>query len=111
MRAMRELSKSFMDDLLKGVLQPILERVQHDQTLMLAIRKNYINIYYRGGNILRLMEQGKGSYRASFDDRYNKSEEVVPVLPDIKSQVEARTWVDSFPCLKKIMDSSFSLYS
>jgi len=71
---MRKLSHSFMDDLLNsgGLLHPILERVKQDHTLMLSIRKDYINIYYRGGNILRLKEQRDGSYSAFFDNEYNK---------------------------------------
>lgn len=60
---MRELSKDFLNNLksAKGLLHPILERVEQDDTLMLAIRDNYINIYYRGGSLLKVKEQGKDS--------------------------------------------------
>ena len=70
---MRKLSEKFMGDLVDsdGVLYPILARVKKDHTLMLAIRENFINIYYRGGNILNLKEHNKGFYQASFDDQYN----------------------------------------
>ena len=64
-----------------GLLHPILERVKQDQTLMLAIRGNYINIYYRGGNILKVEEQGKSRYRASFDKQYSKDGKNIPDLP------------------------------
>jgi len=69
---MRALSEHFMDDLIKpdGLLYPILKRVKIDHTLMLAIRENYVNIYYRGGNILRVTEQSKGSYQTFFDVKY-----------------------------------------
>lgn len=72
---MRKLSLNFMSDLKQrdGVLNPILERVKHDHTLMLAIRENYLNIYYRGGNILRLTEKCEGVYEAWFDDNYNEN--------------------------------------
>ena len=48
---MRKLSNSFMNDLMlaDGRLYPILDRVRQDETLMLAIREDYINVYYRGG--------------------------------------------------------------
>lgn len=77
---MRELSKDFLNNLksAKGLLHPILERVKQDDTLMLAIRDNYINIYYRGGSLLKVKEQGKDSYQSSFDDQYNKSEKKTP---------------------------------
>lgn len=108
---MRELSKDFLNNLksAKGLLHPILERVKQDDTLMLAIRDNYINIYYRGGSLLKVKEQGKDSYQSSFDDQYNKSEKKLPDLPPtIKCQDDARTWVDKFPRLKEIMDMYFS---
>jgi hypothetical protein len=108
---MRELSKDFLDDLksTNGLLHPILERVRQDDTLMLAIRGNYINIYYRGGNILRVKEQGKDTYQSAFDDQYNKFGKTIPKLPTtIKDQVDARAWVEEFPDLKEIMDIYFS---
>ena len=100
-----------MDDLSSptGLLYPILERIKHDHTLMLSIRKDYINIYYRGGNILRVKEQTNGSYGAFFDKNYNNSGMPNPTLPDvIETQPEAIKWVDSFQDLKGIMDFYFS---
>jgi hypothetical protein len=110
---MRELSKLFMEDLLNpdGSLYPILQRVKQDHTLMLSIRMDCINIYYRGGNILRLKEQPNNSYGAFFDINYNSE------LPDhglpntIKSQNESMKWVDSFQDLKGFMDFYFSEHS
>ncbi|RLB76083.1 MAG: hypothetical protein DRH06_06685 [Deltaproteobacteria bacterium] len=111
---MRALSQSFMNDLLNpdGLLYPILERVKQDHTLILSIRKGYINIYYRGGNLLRTKEQHRGFYSAFFDKKYNKSGVPSPVLPDtIESQDAARVWVASFQTLKGIMDFYFSQYN
>ncbi len=111
---MRALSQTFMNDLLNqnGLLHPILERVKRDHTLMLSIRKDYINIYYRGGNILRIKEQRNGSYSAFFDTKYNKSTLPSPDLPDIiESQDSGRLWNSSFQDLKGIMDFYFSKYS
>jgi hypothetical protein len=110
---MRKLSEQFMQDLVNsnGILHPILERVKKDHTLMLAIRENFINIYYRGGNILNLKEYTKGFYQASFDDQYNKSGLFIPDSPtEINNQNDSRSWIDSFPSRKNIMDEYFSLY-
>ena len=95
---MRKLFVKFMDDLVNsdGMLHPILTRVKKDHTLMLAIRENFINIYYRGGNILNIKEHHKGFYQASFDDQYNKSGLHIPDSPtQINHQKDARCWIDS----------------
>ncbi len=103
-----------MSDLLEpdGLLHPILERIKHDHTLMLSIRKDYLNIYYRGGNILRIREQRKGCYSAFFDSKYNETGVPCLALPEsIENQSEAREWVDAFQDLKGIMDFYFSEHS
>ena len=103
-----------MDALSKpdGLLHSILERIKQDHTLMLSIRKGYINIYYRGGNILRIREKPNGSYSAFFENKYNKSGLPMPALPDtIQSLPEARKWADAFQELKGIMDFYFSEWS
>lgn len=111
---MRELSKKFMDDLVEpeGILHPILTQLQKDQTLMLAIRDGFINIYYRGGSILKIQEQNGPSYSSFFDNRYNKSGREMPITPpSIKNQDDAKDWVTSFLVLKNIMDDFLSTYS
>jgi hypothetical protein len=108
---MRALSQSFLDDLLNGngLLHAILERVKKDDTLMLAIRNGYINIYYRGGNILKIQEQGNGVYQSFFDEKYNKEGKAVTNWPkSIKSQDDVKQWIEVFPHLKEIMDKFFS---
>lgn len=111
---MREISSNFLSDLKngKGVLHPILKRIQNDHTLMLAIRDGYINIYYRGGNILNVKQQRQGSYLASFDSKYDRSGKSMPFLPKaIQSQADSKIWVDCFARLKEIMDIFFSSYN
>lgn len=104
---MRKLSPSFMKDLLSGLLNPILDRVKHDQTLMLAIRDGYINIYYRGGNILKIEISVKmpGCYNTRFDKNYAKYGHAIPPLPSlITNPADAKKWVDAIPRLKEAMD-------
>jgi len=108
---MKTLSKKFMDDLtnIDGLLHPILERVRKDHTLLLSIRKDYVNIYYRGGNILKLEKVGDGTYKSFFDSQYNKNGESIPDLPhNIKNKEDAMKWVVAFQSLKLVMDFYFS---
>jgi len=110
---MRKLSESFMNDLMNenGVLHTILERVRGDDTLMLAIREDYINIYYRGGNLLRIEKKGEGAYQTFFDDEYNKSGKEMALPPTtVRSQDEAKKWIEKFPQLKETMDIYFSIH-
>ncbi len=108
---MRELSATFKMDLLNpdGVLHPILTSVQKDQTLMLAIRDGFINIYYRGGSILRITENGGRPYGSFFDERYNKTGRKMPITPEaIINQDDAKEWVGSLPVLKSFMNEFLS---
>jgi hypothetical protein len=109
----RTLSPEFMIDLQEGGrLHPLLERIQKDNTLMLAIRENYINVYYRGGNIIKLKESPKKNhYEAYFDENYDK-EELPQFLKDllrepIESEEHIRKLIDNIPALKQVMDFWF----
>ncbi len=107
---MRGLSEKFMNDLLKqeGKLHPILERVKKDHTLMLAIREGYINIYYRGGNILRITERDD-FYQTFFDVNFAKSgQSVSNPEKDIINQADAQKLIDCLPERKTIMDEYFA---
>jgi hypothetical protein len=110
---MRALSEHFMDDLLRpeGLLYPIRSKVKKDQTLMLAIRDGFFNIYYRGGNILKVEDRKGCAYRTSFDEHYNKSGQIISDShADITIQDDAQKLVDLFPERKNIMDEYFSAY-
>ncbi len=105
---MRKLSANFMEDLKGGVLKGLLDRVKKDDTLMLSIRKDYINIYYRGGSILRVKETGKHQYEAVFDRGY-AVDGLPPYAPDwkITHESDIKSCIRTFPTLKEYMDFYF----
>jgi hypothetical protein len=108
---MRKLSDTFLHDLQFGLLQPLLSRVKQDNTLMLAIRNDYINIYYRGGNIIRVKSKNNSRYYPTFDLQYNIFNRDIPSLPvDIASRNDVEMWIESLPRLKEIMDFYFSAH-
>ena len=108
---MRSLSDTFLNDLKVGLLQPLLVRVKQDNTLMLAIRNDYINIYYRGGNIIRVKNNNQSRYSAAFDSQYNVFNQNLPCLPpEITNHDDVLTWIASLPQLKEIMDFYFSAH-
>lgn len=114
----RKLSPQFMQDLSSGYLKPLLNRVKADQTLMLAIRDGYINVYYRGGSLLKLEEQKQreNGYSCFFDKNYIKqSDELKKYLSDgsqliqglpacVRAEEDCVEWVMAIPHLKLIMD-------
>jgi hypothetical protein len=72
----RKLNPEFLKDLKEGILSPILDAVKKDDNLILEIRNNCIDIYYRGGKLLELTqskddnEPPKISYSVDFTEEY-----------------------------------------
>lgn len=103
---MRKLDLAFMNDLLSGSLVDLLNYVKKDNTLDLEIRDNYVNIYYRGGNILRI-EKKKTSYVFHFDKKYITFNLSLATLNlNINSD-----WNSYFPLAKQEMDFYFSAHN
>lgn len=100
---MRKLSNEFINDLIYGKLKNFLSSVKEDDTLSLEIRDNYINIYYRGGNIFKIKQCSAG-YVVHFDINYcNKYTEIIS---DIKPS-DYEKWTDNIPFIKAEMDAWF----
>jgi hypothetical protein len=99
----RELSSTFISDLLTGSLEKILAYIHKDNTLDVEIREKFINIYYRGGNILKIIEIGVNKYTFGFDKNYleDKSTNILP--PN-----SGTAWEQYFPQMKQAMDFYFS---
>lgn len=106
---MRKLDDNFLKDLKEGQLKDLLNYVKSDNTLDLEIRENYINIYYSGGNILKVAYV-KGFYIFSFDYNYLK---FTPFLKKetLKQHQEEKKWNSYFPVAKQAMDFYFSKIS
>ena len=105
---MRRLSDQFFSDLQTGYLSPLLGRVRQDNTLMLAIRNGYVNIYYRGGSLLKI-EEKKAKYAVSFNHNYDTSLDKDRIrslsMPDtILTTEDTYSLIGKIAQLKEIMD-------
>lgn len=89
-------------------LNRVLHLVKNDTTLCLEIRKGYINIYYRGGNLMKLTEDN-GCFTAHFDAKYiSKSSSSTKVPPAVLlTYGDVTQWIEGIPLLKHEMDRWF----
>ncbi len=111
----RSLNDQFMDSLKQGILFPPLRWVQKDPSLDLQIRQDAINLYYRGGSLLKVIQDGAG-YRCEFNPGYENGvveleqqldfsmpRPRVPLRFDEKAEVLA--WItEALPHQKILMD-------
>lgn len=108
---MHRLNRKFMNDLLNEVLKPLLVFVHSDRSSCMEIRDNYINVYYRGGNLLRL-ETRNNSYEPYFDVNYATENERGSILDGLPKQIDDNNdtmkWIERLPSLKSVMDKYLS---
>lgn len=53
------LSQRFLTELTSGNLRNVIKHIIDDKELDIQVRDNYLNIYYKGGNILRIKPKPK----------------------------------------------------
>lgn len=102
---MRGLTSFFFNELSSGSLNNLLVCVKSDNTLDLEIRENYINIYYRGGNILKVSNK-KSTYQFHFDEKYLKNQ--LLLIQTINNFKSNQDWNNFFPLAKQAMDYYFT---
>ncbi len=102
---MRKLSKKFIDDLKNhnGILKPLMEFILDDNSLEFMIRDNYVNIYYRGGNLLKIKPSGD-TYEFIFDKNYLKDCNKKELPRSIINNDIIRQWINAIPYLKQCID-------
>lgn len=84
-----------------GVLQDVLAEVKRDRLLRLEIRAGRFNVYYGGGNLLRVHGQ-KNTWEMEFDKQYFPDGSALKALnlpPVAHGANEVLAWVQAFPVL------------
>ncbi len=104
---MRCLDNEFMVALKTGSLNPVLKLVHKDQTLCLEIRENYVNIYYRGGNILRIDKNGSNYNYVFNSDYFVHDRFLMPPQPVLPTSGPITAYLELIPILKQEMDRWF----
>src|ERR1700688_2408863 len=93
-----------------GLLFGLAARIRSDDTLMLALRDESIDVYYRGGRILHLVARKNSphKYVADFDRNYAKPGAPYPIPEGLPSTIETpqhcQAWLKAIPVLKEIIN-------
>jgi hypothetical protein len=105
---MRGINEKFITDLQTGCLKKFLEAVISNDQLWMGIRKNYINIYYCGGNAIRITQKRTG-YEMFFDINYCNNKPYTKYRDKIQAVdfLNPAEVYDAFPCMLEEMDSWF----
>jgi len=105
---MRRLSEAFMRELQTGFLSKITKKVLEDKDLDLHIRKDYLNIYYKGNSLLKLTEQRSGKYKTEIHPNLSAGLDIPGLLID---ETTTDQFLRQVPFLKEniIVHGRFSL--
>ncbi len=108
----RALEGEMVAALLDGVLSPIRQAVLGDPSLRLEIRDRCFNVYYGGGNLVRVIRR-KSQWEPHFDRKYYEGNlSTPPDLPAVLgSSVASGVWTAAFPKLKEAMDRWWTHHS
>jgi hypothetical protein len=106
---MRHIDERFIKDLLCGELSYFLNQVKNNRaSLSLEIRDRYINIYYKGGNLLKITQK-KSGYLFHFDAKYCKNkgnDENFELLNNLRSD-DIDGFKNHFQLMMQEMDTWF----
>ena len=104
---MHALHGGFLHDLKDGILASLRDMVLSDTSLCLELRGGSINIYYRGGSLMKVEKSGDG-YDVIFDIGYLGNKNALSdIPPTISKEEDTKKWIDVYPTLKGEMDRHF----
>ncbi|MDF2947455.1 MAG: hypothetical protein K0S51_2134 [Bacillales bacterium] len=98
-------------DFESGFLSKLTNLVKSDSTLNMEFRckSKSINLYYRGGNILRVTKSTNDTYNIYFDRNFLSDSKIIERLPKkVQNEKEIAEWINVFPILKNAMDHFFT---
>lgn len=95
-----DINKRLFQALTQGELKDFIELIKNSKNeLFLGIRNKYVNIYYKGGNLLKISPARKG-FNFKFDDKY-----LVNSCDFIPKNNDAKEWLAAIPALKTYIDN------
>lgn len=116
----RQLSSSFLKMLLEGNYRPVLKMIKEDDTIDMEMRGDSVIIYYRGGKLFELYENGT---LIPLDNQYGTTQSVLSIDNVISYCQEAKYLIDRYQTSTKrnlgekeisqriVLENNYSPYS
>lgn len=104
--SIRGISSRFVDDLKNGELAFFLDEAKANPGICLEIRQDYINLYYKGGNAIKITEKNRG-YSYHFDSKYclNKGDDQHFQYLSTLDPRDTRQFIEAWSTILREMDS------
>ena len=111
----RALREPLLGALTSDYLRSFVELVKSDTSLCMELRGDYVNIYYRGGNLVKIaLRRTTNTAEATFDKNYFRvrgtteiPEAVESLSRRLEGREDVRQWLNTLPTLKQAMDRKF----
>ncbi len=97
---MRGLSDEFMQDLLSGCLAALHDAIRSDRDLLLEIREDTLNVYFKGHSLLRMNRTARG-YSVGLHPKFQVP--TIQGLGCLKDKADATQFVQAIPEIKKLI--------
>lgn len=92
----RRINESFINELKKGSLSPILDYVVNDDTLNMELRGDRIIVYYRGGALFSVLED-KYAFEGMDNNYFLTHARLIPSLLTIEDYIpKAKHFIDLY---------------
>lgn len=95
----------------EGKLGGLIEMVKNDDELVLQIREDYFNVYYKGGNLLKVSSENSFQFDYNYykceisldtqEQRKKRIDKRRSILESLKNTRDYKTFIDE---MKKLMD-------
>lgn len=109
----RGINKVFIESLHSGKLSGFLDLAKSNPDVCLEIRKHYINLYYRGGNAVKISHDRRvNTYTCKFDEKYcqNKNDESMLDFIRNMNNKDPDEFLKNFDVIKHEMDTWLDLH-
>ena len=106
-RINEKMIETFVKDLKKGILQPLLEKTIKDDTIQLEFRDKYLSIYYRGGCVSKLEWKSNDFYEDYFNNNYKNINAIMEEEEeenDLQLQMQIKSYEDCLKLVEKIIE-------